>query len=86
MDVTEISKNKPVLNLKMNISVQLLGVIPQPMEVVVRKNSLTTPPGRIAPSNILRIVPIITPKKRVRKIKDTERLLPAFIKQSLIWR
>ena len=80
-----MSKNKPDLKRSMNKSVQLFGVLPHPIEVVVRKNSLTTPAGRIAPSIILRIVPIITPKKSVRKMKGIERLLLAFIRILPTW-
>ena len=53
-----------------NKSIQLLGFIPQPIEWLVRKKSFTTPSGKKAPINWLRMDPAITPNKSTNKIKE----------------
>ena len=55
-----------------NKSIQLLGFIPQPIELLVRKKSFTTPSGKKAPINWLRMDPRITPNKSTKKINEIE--------------
>ena len=66
---TLISMNNPVLKRITYNSIQLSGWIPHPMDMLDKKNSLTTPSGNIPPINCPNIILRIIPLKRIRKIK-----------------
>ena len=70
---TLISTNNPVLKRITNRLIQLSGLIPQPIELLVRKKSFTTPTGKKVPINWLRMDPSITPKNSTKNINEIDR-------------
>ena len=70
---TLISIKSPVLKRITNKSIQLSGLIPQPIELLLRKKSFTTPDGKKTPINWLRTDPEITPKKSTKNINEIDR-------------
>ena len=70
---TLISTKNPVLKRIINKSIQLSGLIPQPIELLLRKKSFTTPDGKKTPINWLRTDPAITPKKSTKNINEIDR-------------
>ena len=71
---TLISTKNPVLKRITNKSIQLSGLIPQPIELLIRKKSFTTPGGKKAAINWLRMDPVITPIKSTKNINEIDRL------------